>query len=283
MPKSQTAILMATYNGEKYLGEQMVSLLSQNDQDWHLYVHDDGSQDSTVQIVEYYAANHPEKITLLNYPPQGGACKNFLSILEHVEADYYLFCDQDDIWLPDKIEVERAQMKQLEENNPNTPIVVFSDLEVVDSNMNIINTSMWNAIGIYPELVCDFSSGGVHEYVTGCTMLFNRKARNEALQHDAQKALMHDSWLTLCVLKAGGVASGIRKPLIRYRQHAANTLGASDKKRRTWRYKMCNIYYIFKHDKSYWQMLRSLGYGSYLKFVYYKYIYRHFKHTDEQH
>ena len=103
MTNNSIAILMATYNGETYLKEQIDSLLAQTCQDWHLYVHDDGSKDGTVAIVKGYAEQYPEKVTLLDYPPQGGPCKNFLSMMEKVEAPYYMFCDQDDVWMPEKL------------------------------------------------------------------------------------------------------------------------------------------------------------------------------------
>ena len=88
MKDATIAILMATYNGERYLAEQIDSLMAQTYQDWHLYVHDDGSQDGTVDILNSFASAHPDKITLLDYPKAGGACKNFMSMLERVEAPY---------------------------------------------------------------------------------------------------------------------------------------------------------------------------------------------------
>jgi glycosyltransferase involved in cell wall biosynthesis len=98
---STIAILMATYNGEKYLGEQIDSLLAQTNMDWQLYIHDDGSTDNTQAILQEYAQKH-SNIHILEYESQRGAMKNFLSLLQRVEADYYMFCDQDDVWLKQK-------------------------------------------------------------------------------------------------------------------------------------------------------------------------------------
>ena len=88
--EERIAILMATYNGKKYLGEQIDSILSQSSHLWHLYIHDDGSTDGTVELLNDYANKYPEQITVMDYPSQGGALQNFMSLLEKVEADYYM-------------------------------------------------------------------------------------------------------------------------------------------------------------------------------------------------
>ena len=81
------AILMATYNGEKYLREQIDSIVSQSSNLWHLYIHDDGSTDGTIKLLNDYANRYPERITIMDYPSQGGALQNFMSLLEKVETD----------------------------------------------------------------------------------------------------------------------------------------------------------------------------------------------------
>ena len=108
------AILMATYNGERFLAEQIASILGQANHDWHLYIHDDGSKDNTVNILNDHAMKHPDEITVLDYPPQGGALSNFMSLLERVEADYYMFSDQDDVWMPEKVELTLQKIREME-------------------------------------------------------------------------------------------------------------------------------------------------------------------------
>ena len=115
------AILMATYNGKDYIGEQIDSLLAQSFTNWHLYIHDDGSTDGTDKVIHQYENRYPQHISILNYPSQGGACGNFLSMLENVSADYYMFCDQDDVWLPEKIERTFERMKTAEQQHANLP------------------------------------------------------------------------------------------------------------------------------------------------------------------
>ena len=135
------AILMATYNGAKYLREQIDSILSQTSGLWHLYIHDDGSKDGTIEILNDYATRCAETVTVLDYPSQGGALQNFMSLLEKVEADYYMFSDQDDVWYPTKVEKSYLAMKEQEALHPDKPIIVHSDVRVVDSQLNVLHPS----------------------------------------------------------------------------------------------------------------------------------------------
>ena len=203
MTNNNIAILMASYNGETYLKEQIDSLLAQTCRDWHLYVHDDGSKDGTVAIVKEYAEQYPEKVTLLDYPPQGGPCKNFLSMMDKVEAPYYMFCDQDDVWMPEKIALSIQEMKRLEDAHPQKPIVVFTDLHVVDEHLNITYDSMWRYTGIHPQYIKTFEDTGGHTSIaTGCTMLFNKLSKT-CCHYSFEKAIMHDCWVCLCTLRRG--------------------------------------------------------------------------------
>ena len=270
--KKKTAILLATYNGESFLREQIDSLYAQTFNDWTIYAHDDGSNDSSHEILVQYAATY-DNFKILDYPSQHSAKDNFLSMLTLVDADYYLFCDQDDVWKTDKIEQEMKHMVDLELRTPEKPIAVFSDLTVVDRDLSVIEPSMWNAIGIKPELLTTFECGGVFEYVTGCTMMFNRKAK-ECIIYPAPKATMHDTWAVLCILRQGGIVSAVYKPLVYYRQHGDNTLGASNRSHRRLIHKLRNIRHIWYHDRNHWEMLKELGYGSFAKFLYYKYLHR---------
>ncbi len=272
MLENDIAILMATYNGEKYLREQIDSLLNQTCQDWHLYIHDDGSTDNTLTIIKEYASQHPN-IIILDYPCQHGAKNNFLSMIGKADASYYMFCDQDDCWFPQKIEKELSAMKQMEQSHPGQPLIVFSDLSVTDSQLKVTKASMWADTRIRPELLSSFAVGGVHEYITGCTMLFNQQAKDVVIL-PAEKASMHDTWLTLCVLKAGGTVKAVFEPLVYYRQHEENAIGASSRAHRSMFYKLRNVKSTFAHDYAHWQMLRTLHYGSFFKYLYYKYLYR---------
>ena len=135
------AILLATYNGEKFLAEQLDSLFSQTYSDFIIYAHDDGSTDQTVGILHQYQNKYPEKLIILDYEPTGGAKNNFYSLMQRVDADYYMFCDQDDIWLPFKVDVSLKKIQGMELTYICMPCLVFSDLRVVDHQLNTISDS----------------------------------------------------------------------------------------------------------------------------------------------
>ena len=244
------AILLATYNGERYLAEQLDSLLAQTCQDWHLYVHDDGSLDGTLAMLHSFASAHPDKMTILDYPPMGEPCKNFLSMLERVDAPYYMFCDQDDVWLPEKIERTFHVMRQAEIAGPtDTPILIHTDLTVVDEDKNVINPSFWNYSRIYPQWFTNYIDYAALNPVTGCTMLFNAKAK-AIIKRPYDLATMHDAWVTFSVAAVNGIIESVKEPTILYRQHGHNTLGAKDAKKLTLSYKIKNFFAIIKHKRA---------------------------------
>lgn len=265
---SRIAILMATYNGEKYLSQQIESILRQTYTDWHLFVHDDGSCDNTADILNHYVASAPGKITILNYTPQGGACNNFMSMMRHVEADYYMFADQDDVWIPEKIEMSMDTMASAEgvAREEPCPIVVHSDLSVVDAALRETHSSLWQYMDIYPEFVQSFHDCVIC-YVTGCTMLFNRAARDLSLMKPHTKATMHDSWIVGCCHAAGGKVIGIPAKTVLYRQHGNNTLGAVAASRLTLMYRLRNFLTMQRTNWTILSMLRSIAPFSLLQFI----------------
>ena len=264
--------MLACYNGEQYLAEQLDSLLRQTCRQWTLYIHDDGSTDRTPQLIRSYAQNHPN-IIVLDYAPQGGAMNNFLSMLQRIRADYYMFCDQDDVWLEDKVQISLDQMKQLEQQHADLPLVVYSDLYVTDADLNITNPSFWQEICLYPEFVTNFNEVGASTAITGCAMLFNQQAK-DALPFPPVHATMHDAWISACVLRAGGHIHPIRQPLVYYRQHGGNCVGANDLNHITLGYRIRNFKQMQQKNWRLYRMLRALGYGSIVKFFAYKMRYK---------
>ena len=131
-------VLMATFNGENFVREQIQSIVGQTFSNWRLLVSDDGSSDKTIEIVNSEIAKDA-RISWANHKSSHlGSYHNFLNLLRSSSASYSMFCDQDDVWNPDKIEVSLRKIQELENAFPSDPIMVFTDLEVVDENLYTI-------------------------------------------------------------------------------------------------------------------------------------------------
>ena len=163
------------------------------------------------------------------------------------------------------------------------PIIVYSDLFVVDAKLNKISDSFLTYSGIHPEFLTTFNELGASNLTTGCTMLFNHAVK-EFVRHPFTAATMHDAWITLCTVKANGVLAYLSEPLIYYRQHGGNTLGAVNIKKLTLSYKFQHLKNVLKLNQKTYHMMQALGYGSWLKYIYYKikYKYNIYKKTRHQ-
>lgn len=218
-------ILLATFNGEKYLSQQIDSLLRQSNTKWRILAHDDGSTDGTVVILRKYQKLFPGKIIVIEDGITcGGSRKNFAHLIGFSEAHYVMFCDQDDVWLDKKIELTYMIMKEAEDLHPGTAILVHSDLQVVDESLNIISPSMF----YHQRLLRNINRPlqlFVQNSITGCTVMVNRFALNVSLPI-GDKAIMHDWWIGCKVLQSNGIILFISDPLVMYRQHELNVLGA---------------------------------------------------------
>ena len=233
--KKSMAILLSTYNGEKFISEQIDSLLAQTYQDFHVYINDDCSTDSTLEIAIGYAEAHPEKITVTqNEANSGGAKHNAISLMVRHRADYLMLCDQDDVWMPDKIARTLAKMQELEARlGSSTPLLVHTDLEVVDASLETIQPSFREAMN------SNFSKRKLNNLIiqnitTGCTVMYNR-ALADLITAEPAFLVMHDWWLGI-VASAFGHIEAVQAPTILYRQHVENVIGARDV--RTFRYKL---------------------------------------------
>lgn len=218
------AILMATYNGEKYICQQIDSILSQTCKDWELYIHDDGSTDNTIAAVESYVEKYPDKIHLIDGKSTGGAKYNFFYMFGQVEAPYYMTCDQDDVWLEKKIELTYDKMLTIEDK-ADISCLVYTELRVVDSELNTIADTMsgYQSLDCHKRTINQFI---LQNSVTGCTMMVNRALRDKMLRiTDIDNTIMHDWWAALVAAQFGKTAF-IDEPTILYRQHRDNSLGA---------------------------------------------------------
>jgi len=227
MNNKKVAILMATYNGEKYLKEQIESILNQTYKDIVIYIRDDNSKDNTNKIIDEYIEKYPEKIVRVEDEKKAkGACKNFMYLLEYVynlnEYYMFMFADQDDFWLNNKVEIVVSEYNKLQ-NKEQEPVLIHTDLYVVDSELNILDESFIKYSNL-KENYNKFNNYLIQNNVTGCTTFINKNLV-DLIKFDIKDICMHD-WYFALIASAFGKVIFINKPTIKYRQHGNNVLGA---------------------------------------------------------
>ena len=223
------AICMATYNGERYLGQQIDSIMRQSYENWVLFIRDDGSTDKTIEIISRYTSSNEERIFLITDADLdgGSAQKNFASILNWVKSryafSYFMFSDQDDVWVETKIEKSIQLMRNAEKENGG-PLLVHTDLKVVNQDLTVIGKSFFDYRALDPD-VTDLRHLLIQNNVTGCTMLWNREL-NDILDISNEAVVMHDWWITLVACVFGRICC-LKEPTVLYRQHGKNVVGAT--------------------------------------------------------
>ena len=225
MSLPEVEILLATYNGERFLREQIDSLLAQDYENIRVLARDDGSSDGTVEVLHQYAERFPDRFQLMSTSlATGSAKRNFLLLMKASSADYICFADQDDVWLPHKVSRTKQAMDQLEsEWGRRGPLLVFSDLHLVDERLKVLYESFWTHMKIDPDRINRIPELMVQSVVTGCTAMLNRAMLDLAVRMP-EEAFMHDRWVGLLASFMG--RSGIvRTQTVLYRQHAHNVLG----------------------------------------------------------
>lgn len=223
-------ILMATYNGERYLPEQLASIAGQTEGQWKLHVRDDGSADGTWQMLQDFSAKHPGKVELARNGERLGAKENFARLLGEVqEPGDYAFCDQDDVWEPEKLEILQEKLRKLENRKEVLPALVYSDAAVINQAGEVVSESFVGQTGVLlPEhrvmeslLLCNF--------VQGAAAMWNGRLQEILGRHAMpEEALMHDWWLAL-VAAGHGKIGYVPEKLSRYRQHGDNVVGGFDR------------------------------------------------------
>ena len=244
-------VLLASYNGEKYIRQQMDSILDQSIPGLRILASDDGSKDGTVGILRQYAAEYPGRVALLEEdadvradrsgipggrgndaavpaPDRNAAAVpapagNFFRLLANADADYVLLSDQDDVWLPEKVKRLLERMRGIEGEDGSVPALVFSDMEVVDEGLNRISPSFFSYAHCDPNRLT-LSEILAENPVTGGALMMNR-ALLELVRTPPRACFMHDWWIALCAVCFGRI-SCVREALSLYRQHGANVLGA---------------------------------------------------------
>ncbi len=222
---STIEVVMATYNGAKFITEQIDSIMSQTYQDIILVIHDDGSSDGTHDLLMKAKRTYGNKIIIKNHPPCGGATKNFSYLLENTSEQYVMCADQDDLWYERKVENALKAIKFYESiYEESTPLLIHTDLELIDSNGRMLQQRLWKYQRLDPSWTDKFSRLLTQNVVTGCTIILNRSLLNKALPIP-QEAVMHDWWFALVACAFGKVVY-LSEPDIGYRQHGNNVLGA---------------------------------------------------------
>lgn len=224
---STVAVIMATYNGEKYLREQIESILNSSYQDFEIFIYDDGSTDNTLKLISEYEKLYPSKIHIHQNEKNLGVCINFLRAVSMTTMDYIMLCDQDDVWKPDKIAKTLKRMKNMESRfGKNLPLAVFTDADIVDENLNIINKSFFGYNHLDPSKT-DLAHILMENKLIGCTVMINSSVRK--LLHNYPlpiNAKFHDWWIALITSSMGKIGY-INERTLYYRQHSSNIVGGS--------------------------------------------------------
>ncbi|TVX89398.1 glycosyltransferase family 2 protein [Paenibacillus agilis] len=219
---SSVQVLLSTYNGERYIKQQLDSIIKQSYTNIEILIRDDGSTDDTINEIQSFMESFPNRIRLI----QGENVGVVRSFMELIQAsydcfDYFCFCDQDDIWLTDKVQraVDSLSGRGL-------PAMFFTATQMVDSNLNELN--IWPAL---PQQSPGFNNALIQNIAVGATITFNKKARNLLAQSEVETdaILMHDWWAYLCISAFGDVRYEA-EPSILYRQHENNVVGGNASK-----------------------------------------------------
>ncbi|MGQ9804885.1 MAG: glycosyltransferase family 2 protein [Chlorobiales bacterium] len=215
MPEPIVNILLSTYNGEKYIRPQLDSLLAQSYPNILIHIRDDGSSDKTIEILEAYCAAHSNII--LTKGSNLGAAKSFYQLLlnAYKEATYFAYCDQDDVWKPEKI--ERAVSIHQQQQEPSCPMLYFSEFEIVNEKLQRKASSKLNRY-------YDFKTALLQNVPFGCTQVWNKAAQELLCKHQPDFFYMHDWWNFLVISGVGKILYDASETLY-YRMHGENVFG----------------------------------------------------------
>ncbi len=237
-------IVLATCNGQQYVKSQIDSILDNEAYQQlvnRFIIVDDASTDNTVELIREYE-NQNINIEVYQNAKQLGVIKNFEKGMGYSSGKYIMLSDQDDVWLPSKIIKNLATMHNIEKNQQDNPCLVFSDKEVVNSKLKRIHASYFQLKKIPTQWYENLDNLLQQNMISGCTMLFNRALLEKALPLP-DNCFMHDWWLVLFA-KTYGEIGLINEPLVKYRQHEHNQMGAGVV---SWWKRFVNMYSLFNN------------------------------------
>jgi rhamnosyltransferase len=228
--ETRVAILLATYQGEAFLEDQLRSLQKQNFKKFHVYIKDDGSTDGSLKIIDQYTHTDPRfrGMPETRSPKPDGVITSFFKLLRYAHSqgpyEMYSFCDQDDLWNPLKTDESLELIRQIESHSPQ-PVAVYSDLLLFSNPQQIPMESMARKMRFQPQP--SWPTLAVQNKVTGCSLSFNSKCAERVLEKEAwarKYALMHDHWVA-CVALTQGTLIKKNSYWVLYRQHSRNASG----------------------------------------------------------
>ncbi|EHJ52845.1 glycosyltransferase family 2 protein [Streptococcus macacae] len=238
-------ILLSAYNGQEFIAEQIESIQKQSIKDWNLFIRDDGSTDKTPEIIAAFA-KQDERIHFINanHRENYGVIKNFYTLLKYDKADYYFFSDQDDIWIPQKLELT---LKSAQKEKQTEPLLVYTDLKIVNQELTVLHESMIKTQSHHANT--SLLQELTENTVTGGTMMINHSLAEkwERLDH----IIMHDWYLALLAASLGKLIY-LDVPTELYRQHDSNVLGA-----RTWSKRLKNWLRPDQLFAKYWWLITA--------------------------
>lgn len=227
MKPAQVVILLSSYNGGRFIAEQIASIRRQSYNDWILVVRDDGSSDDTSAIVESLSAEDDRISVLRDGKGKLGPAASFGELLAHarrIGASYVALSDQDDVWLPAKLARELELLQGQEAVlGPTTPVLVHSDLAVVREDLSLLHRSFLGFQGLRHQSAAPLNRLLIQNFVTGSTLLLNRALLEAAVP--VPTVIMHDWWLALCAAALGRILY-LPEATVLYRQHGSNAQGS---------------------------------------------------------
>lgn len=264
-------ILMPVYNGEKYLAEQIDSILSQSYSEWILKIRNDGSTDNSQTIIDQYCNKYPDKIKCIKEPKENiGLIKSLNILLENPIGNYLMFSDQDDIWLKDKIIDTLTEIKKIEKKYPNLPAMVCTDAICVDENKKIITHSFFESQRFIKNVIGDKHKMLALNEVQGCTIMINKISIPYIHPFPADLIKIHDMWVGIIIAHFGHVEYLYKQTLL-YRQHTNNTIGAQTV---DYKYYLSRIKLVYPTVRRRLMQFKQLPFRpNIIKWLYYKIIF----------